>query len=311
MLLGERGAHRCDNGLEPRLPQRDHVGVALDHDRAVLLRDRRTREVEAIEDAALLEEIALGRVDVLALQRIVFTQLARLEADHPAARVGEGEHEPGREVVVAALVRQPGGAQLLVREPLLACLRGQAVAGREPEAELLRDLLAETAAREIGAHRLPVGALPEVALEEGRRLIENGEEALTALARLVGLRRGLLVLERDPEPLRQPLDRSDEVESLGLADEGDDVAALAAAEAVIQVEVGVDREARRALFVKRAPAHVPRARALAQRRAQPHDLDDVGGVDDVANALVLDPRHLLAANVREREAIGHARRHSR
>ena len=110
MLLGERGAHRGDHGLEARLPQGDHVGVALDDDRAVLLRDRGTREVEAVENAALLEEVALRRVDVLALERVVLAELSRLESDHPAACVGERKHQPWREVVVTALVRQPGSA---------------------------------------------------------------------------------------------------------------------------------------------------------------------------------------------------------
>ena len=67
MLLGERRAHRRDDRLEPRLPERDHVGVALDDDRPVLLRDRGPGEVEAVEHAALLEQLALGRVDVLSL----------------------------------------------------------------------------------------------------------------------------------------------------------------------------------------------------------------------------------------------------
>ena len=113
MMLGQRRSHRRDDRLEPGLPQRDHVGVALDHDRPVLLRDRRPSEVEAVENVALLEQLALGRVDVLPLQRVVVVELARLEPDHPAARVGEREHQPRREVVVAALVRQPGGAQLV------------------------------------------------------------------------------------------------------------------------------------------------------------------------------------------------------
>ena len=68
-------------GSKPGLPQRDHVGVPLDDDRAVLLRDRRARQVEPVEDASLVEELALGRVHVLAAQRIVLVQLARLEAD--------------------------------------------------------------------------------------------------------------------------------------------------------------------------------------------------------------------------------------
>ena len=113
VVLGESRAHRRDDRLEPRLPQRDHVRVALDHDGAVLLRDRRPREMEAVEHVALLEELALGRVDVLALERIVVVELAGLEPDHPAARVGEREHQPRREVVVAALIRQSRGAELV------------------------------------------------------------------------------------------------------------------------------------------------------------------------------------------------------
>ena len=130
-----------------------------------------------------------------------------------------------------------------------------------------------------------------MALEEGGGLVEHGVEPLATLARLVGLRRALLVLDLDPEPLREPLDRADEVEPLRLAHEGDDVAALAAAEAVVEVEVGIDREARRPLLVERAATHVARARALAERGSLADDVDDVRGVDHVANALVLDPRH--------------------
>ena len=122
------------------------------------LRDRRPREVEPVEDRGLVEELALRRVDVLALQRIVVVQLARLEADDPAARVGEREHQARREVVAAARVRQPGGAQLVAREALLARLPREPAPGREPEPELAADLLAEPAAREVLAHgraRLP------------------------------------------------------------------------------------------------------------------------------------------------------------
>ena len=163
--------------------------------------------------------------------------------------------------------------------------------GRETEPELLRDLLAEPPARQVGPHGLPVRPFPQVTLEEGSRLVEHGEEALAAAARLVELRRALLVLERHPEPLGEPLDRADEVEALRLADERDDVAALPAAEAVVEVQVGVDGEARRPLLVERAPPHVAGARALAQRRAQADDIDDVGGGDHVAHALILDPGH--------------------
>ena len=99
--LGERGAHRGDDRLEPGLVQREHVGVALDHDRALLLRDRRPRAVEAVEQVALAEELALGRVDVLGAQRVVLAQLPRLEPAHAPARVGQREEQAPVEVVVA------------------------------------------------------------------------------------------------------------------------------------------------------------------------------------------------------------------
>src|SRR5205807_5271768 len=63
LSLGERRSHGGDAGQEPDLAQREHVGVSLDDDGAVLLRDRLARTVEAVEEAAPLAEAALGSVD--------------------------------------------------------------------------------------------------------------------------------------------------------------------------------------------------------------------------------------------------------
>ena len=125
LALGERGAHRGDDGLDPGLPEGDDVGVALDHDRAILLRDGSPRQVQAIEHVALLEELALGGVDVLPSQRIVVAELARLEADDPPPRIREREHQPEREVVVATGVREARGLHLLDGEASLARLRDE------------------------------------------------------------------------------------------------------------------------------------------------------------------------------------------
>ena len=84
LTLRQRRPHRGDDRLESRLPERDHVGVAL-HDRsAVLLGDRRPREVEPVQDRALVEEIALGRVHVLPAQR-----------DRPRGACAPGSRRPG------------------------------------------------------------------------------------------------------------------------------------------------------------------------------------------------------------------------
>jgi len=106
----------------------------------------------------------------------------------------------------------------------------------------------------------------------------------------VALRRGLLVLQRHSETLGQPLDRLREVELLRLADKADDVAPGAAAEAVVELVLRVDREARRPLVVERAEPGEAGA-GLAQLRARLDDLDHVGRLDGLANGCVLDPRH--------------------
>src|SRR5205807_5376297 len=84
-LQGDWSSDVCSSDLE-----RQHIGVPLDDDRLILLRDRRPRAVEAVEQVALAEELALGRVDVLRVQRVVLAQLPRLEAEHATARVEIG-----------------------------------------------------------------------------------------------------------------------------------------------------------------------------------------------------------------------------
>src|SRR5207249_7243428 len=94
------------------------------------------------------------------------------------------------------------------------------------------------------------GRLPEVALVIARRLLEQREEALPPAASGVLLGRRLLVLERHAVALGQPLDRLCEVELLSLAHEGDQVPALAAAEAVEELVGRIDGEAWRLLVVE-------------------------------------------------------------
>ena len=174
-------------GITTRLPQGDHVRVALDDERPVLLRHRTAREVEPVQDVRLVEELALGRVDVLAAQRIVLAQLARLEADDPAARVGERKHQPPLEVVRAAPGDEAGPGELLGREPLLArLLRERRARGREAEPELATDFLAQSPRREVLLNGL-AGVGPQGPLVERRRLVEQRVEPLLALALRIGL----------------------------------------------------------------------------------------------------------------------------
>src|SRR5262249_55586961 len=187
----------------------------------------------------LAEELALRRVDVLAAERVVLAQLARLEADDAAARIAEREHEPPLEVVAAAAADQARGSELRLAESSLAGLAHQLTAPRrQTEPELPPPLLVQTAAREIAAYRRPGRALPQTSFVERRRLLEQGVQALASPARGIGCRRGFLVLDGNVEALCEPFDRADEVDPFGLLDEADRVAPGAAAEPVIRAGLG-------------------------------------------------------------------------
>src|SRR5215211_5287304 len=116
-----------------------------------------------------------------------------------------------------------------------------------------------SAAGEVRANRLTRRAVPEVALVERRRLLEQRVQPVAPAPCRVGRGRGVLVLERDRKAVGEPLDRADEVDSLDLLDERDGVAALAAAEALERAAVGRDAEAGRLLLVERAEADEPPA----------------------------------------------------
>jgi hypothetical protein len=132
--------------------------------------------------------------------------------------------------------------------------------------------------------------LPTMALVEARRLLEQREQPLAPPTSRVLLRRGLLELEGNAVALREPLDRLGEVELLRLTDEADDVAALAAAEAVEELVGRVDREARRLLVVEGAEPGPARART-PELRPRRDDLDHVGGLDRFANRCLPNPGH--------------------
>src|SRR6185437_12167818 len=169
------------------------------------------------------------------LQRVVVVELARLEAAHATTRIGEREDNAALEVVVAASVREPDCEQLLLGVSLLQRAGGEPRgAGCVAEPELAADLLAEPAGGEIVARAGSGLRLPEHAGVEFGRPLEQRPQLILAPTPLLLLRRGLLVLELDPEAPREQLDRADEVDVLRLLDERDRVAALAAAEALVR-----------------------------------------------------------------------------
>ena len=277
LRLRQRRPHRGNHGVETGLVEREDVRVALDDERPLLLGNGGAGPVEAVDDRALAEHLSLRRVHVLRGNRIVVAEPPRPEAEHAAPGVGQRKDEPAGEVVVPAAVDEAGCDELVLRVALAAgLLRQHGAAGRQAEPELPADLLLQAALGQVRPHRLARVRLPEVALVEARRLLEEGEEPFpTGPAGLV-LRRRLLVLERDPVAVGEPLDGLDEVEPLRLLHERDQVAALAAAEAVVELPDRVDGEARRLLLVERAAA-APLGACAPKLRARADDLDHVGG----------------------------------
>src|SRR5215218_10437933 len=294
LLLRERGSHRGDDGAPATLMESEHVGIALHDDCLVLLGDRCARPVEPVDDSALAEKLALGRVHILRLDRVVVVEAPRAEAKHPAARVREREDEAPGVVVVATAVDEAGCDQLVLGIALGASLPRELVpARREPEAEVAADLLRESTLGEITAGGLAGGGIPEVAAVEAGRILKERLQPVAALAlRLLGGRR-LLVLDLGARPVRQPLDRLREVEPLRLADESDEVAALVAAVAVEELLDRVDAEARRLLGMERTEPDPAGAR-LAELRPSLHDVHHVGPGNDVLDRRLLDQCHARA-----------------
>ena len=83
----------------------------------------------------------------------------------------------------------------------------------------------------------------------------------------------------------QELDRTGEVEALGLAHEVDGIALGLTPEAVVDALLGVDGEGRRLLAVERAEPH-PLGALLLELRVLGDDPDDVGLVADTPHVVV-------------------------
>ena len=287
LLRRQRRAHRADRVGEAGLVERDDVGVALRQDDGARLRRRLAGEVGAEQLAALRERLALARVDVL--RPLPVPHRARPEAAHPPARVGEREHDLAAEDVVEPALapphRQPRRVDLLVLEARAPRRIQNRVPRRRRVAdpELPQRPLGQPTSEEVLPRVSGLLGLPEDSGVVGRGAVQHVEQPLLAAAARGGPRILLLGLELDPRPLGQRLQGRLEVQPLGLHHELEDVAALAAAEAVVELLDRVDAERRRPLVVERAQPRVAPLAGLAQLGPRVHQLDEV---DRVAHALL-------------------------
>src|SRR5262249_47793681 len=95
---------------------------------------------------------------------------------------------------------------------------------------------------------------------------------------------------RDAEPAGERLDGLREIQAIDLPHEVDDVAARAAAEAVIKALLAIHGERRRAFVVERAET-LPGAARLLQPRALADHLDDVGCAAQLREHPIVDVEH--------------------
>src|SRR5579883_2362928 len=96
LRLGQGGAEGGDRDAEARLMQGDHVHIAFDDDEPALLGGTPAGMGQAIEHAALMEELALAGVEVFGR---ALAEHAAPEGDDAAAPVGDREDDAAAEIV--------------------------------------------------------------------------------------------------------------------------------------------------------------------------------------------------------------------
>ena len=187
---------------------------------------------------------------------------------------------------------QPGRHQLLLAEAALARAHDHAVprARRVAHPELGEHLVREPPRGQVVARGRGLAGFPQVGGVEAARPLEQRVQALAPAPALLGTRVVRLALHPHVEALRQQLHRLLEVERLGLLDELEGVAALAAAEAVVELLLGIDGERRRPLVVERTEPGPARADP-AQVGLLPDQVDHVHGVAHAVDRVLREERH--------------------
>ena len=279
LLLGQGRAHGR-HGWHARALAGDDVHIALDHHHRRLaaaalagVQDLAGLE-QAVQHPPLVEEPGLGTVQIFGAGVGIHGPAA--ERHHLPPAVSDREDDPVAEAVIglaAVLGRdQHPGVHQVARLGALGdevIFQARAVVGRKADAKAAPLRLGQAALFQIGAGGLADGAA-QLGLEPGGGQLHPVAQgrALLLLARHVRVDGG----QAHARLGGQPLDRLGEGQPFGLLQEADDVAVLAAGEAVIEALLVVDEE-RRALLLgeRRQP------RVLTTLPAQLHRLaDDVG-----------------------------------
>ncbi len=250
------------------------IEIPLDQDDAVAFPDRVAGVREAVEEALLLEDRRLRRVQVLGLA--VRPERPPAESDRAAPLIAQDEEKTVAETVVRA------------RLPVLSRLeeagldeQALGIGGQERPRERVpgvRRAAQRQPLRQVGGHvpflqvlRRLVAGLAQLLLVEA---VGGGERVEELLPAVVAGTAGHAARNRDAEARGERFDRLREIEPVHLPDEVDDVASGPATEAVVETLLPIHREGRRALVVEGTET-LPGAPRLLQARVLADDLHDV------------------------------------
>ena len=121
LRLGQRRAHLRHDVQVTGLLGLDDVHVAFYDHRPVFVANRPPRPVQAIEQAALVKERRLRRIQVLGL--VLVRQGARAESDHPSAFIADGNEQAVAEVIVGAPALLVASQQTDLQQVLVAVVQ--------------------------------------------------------------------------------------------------------------------------------------------------------------------------------------------
>ncbi len=260
-----RGAGRAQGGYRVRktqLCERHHVHIAFGDQHVARVTNGVAGFEQAIEFMALAEYRGFGGVQVLGL---LVAQHAAPEADALALDVADREHDAVAKAVVTlavgAILALAGDDKPRFHQQWIIVVRKHA-GQRTPalrgiaQAEVFCDLARESATLEVVDG--PRCILQLLAIGLAGLFQHVGQRGL--LLPLLGrarpiLRAGLILRNLQPVVLGQVAYGLDKAHAGVFHQEVDGVAMLAAAEAVVELLGGADRERRRLLGVERAQSH--------------------------------------------------------
>ena len=261
----QRGAERGDHVSEPRLVGGHHVRIALDDDGQLRLSDRCLGEIDREKRPTLVEERRGRGVEVL--RPLQARKNSPAQSGGLPGLVPDREDDPTAELVdYSSSIGWPGesGAdELLVAEAACPEAFGERVphVWRVTDREAIQDLIAEPTFGQIPARSFPLRRAQQHFAIPGDRCLERLAQspALPILPRRLGR-------QLDAGLLRQAGERLAEVHAVTLHQEGEDVAALAASEAMPALAIRRHDERGCLLRVERAQALVGGAGALERNR---------------------------------------------